>query len=64
MTGIRPDFISSGGNGPFGTLLIFQFEKASGFGEAEEISIHFELVLATIVRDGDGVSDGVAAFTK
>jgi hypothetical protein len=64
MTGIHLDFISSGCNWPFGALLILQFEKASGFREAEEVSVYFEFVFAAVVRDGDGVPDGVAALAK
>jgi hypothetical protein len=64
MTGIHPDFISSGCNWLIGSQLVFLLEKASGFGEAEEVSVYFELVFAAVVWNRNGVSDGVAAFAK
>jgi hypothetical protein len=64
MTGIHPDFISSGCDWLVGSQLVFLLQQASGFGEAEEVSVYFEFIFAAVVRDGDGVPDGVAAFAK
>jgi hypothetical protein len=64
MTGIHPDFISSGCNWLIGSQLVFLLQQTSGFREAEEVSVYFEFVLATVVWNRDDVPDGVATFAK
>jgi hypothetical protein len=51
-------------DGLVGAQLIFVLQQASGFGEAEEVSVYFEFVFATVVWNRDDVPDGVAAFAK
>jgi hypothetical protein len=64
MAGIHLDFISSGCDRPFCVLFVLVLQEATGFCKSEEVSVYFEFVFATVVRDGDGVPDGVAAFAK
>jgi hypothetical protein len=64
MTGIHPDFISSGRNWLLGTQFVFLLQEAPGFREAEEISVYFEFIFATVVWNRDDVPDSMAALTK
>ena len=43
---------------------VFLLEQSPGFGQGEEVPIHFKLVLAAIVGDGNDVAYVVSAAAK